>query len=63
MEAVGAFLIGLASGMVGAISTGGGLIYVPALIILGISPVSAIATTRLSALSGGKLVRPLPQTL
>ena len=53
MEFVVAFVIGLASGMVGAISTGGGLISIPGLIFLGLSPVSAIATTRLSAISGG----------
>lgn len=52
MEFIGALLIGLASGMVGAIATGGGLISVPGLIFMGVSPVSAIATTRLSALSG-----------
>jgi uncharacterized membrane protein YfcA len=53
MENIGAFLIGLASGLVGAISTGGGLISIPGLVFLGQSPISAIATTRLSALSGG----------
>ncbi len=53
MEVIGAFLIGLASGLVGAISTGGGLISIPGLIFLGQSPISAIATTRLSAISGG----------
>lgn len=52
MEIIGAFIIGLASGTIGAISTGGGLISVPGVIFLGLSPVSAIATTRLSALSG-----------
>jgi len=53
MEIIGAFLIGIASGLVGAISTGGGLISIPGLIFLGQSPVSAIATARLSASSGG----------
>lgn len=53
MDVVYAFLIGLASGTVGAISTGGGLISVPALIFMGSSPITAIATTRLSALSSG----------
>lgn len=53
MEIVVAFLIGLASGTVGAISTGGGLISIPGLIFLGLSPVSAVATSRLSAVSGG----------
>lgn len=46
------FVVGLVSGTIGAISTGGGLISIPALIFLGLSPTSAIATTRLSALSG-----------
>lgn len=53
MEMLGAFLIGLTAGTVGAISTGGGLISIPGAIFLGLSPVSAIATTRLSAISGG----------
>lgn len=48
-----AFLTGIASGFIGALSTGGGLISIPALIFLGLAPSSAIATTRLSALSGG----------
>ncbi len=46
------FLTGTISGFVGALSTGGGLISIPALIFMGLSPGSAIATTRLSALSG-----------
>lgn len=53
MEIVGAFLIGLLSGSIGAISAGGGLISIPGLIFLGQSPISAIATTRLSAMTGG----------
>lgn len=53
MNYVWVLLIGLASGAVGAISTGGGLISLPGLIFLGLSPVSAIATTRLGALSSG----------
>lgn len=48
-----AFLTGIASGFIGALSTGGGLISIPALIFLGLTPSSAIATTQLSALSGG----------
>jgi uncharacterized membrane protein YfcA len=51
MNILAAFLIGLASGTLGAISAGGGLITIPGLIFLGLSPVSAIATTRLSAVS------------
>jgi uncharacterized protein len=51
MDMLGAFLIGLASGILGAISAGGGLITIPGLIFLGLSPVSAIATTRLSVVS------------
>lgn len=46
------FLTGLASGFIGSLSTGGGLISIPALIFLGLNPVAAIATTRLSALGG-----------
>ncbi len=53
MDILVAFLIGITSGLVGAISTGGGLISIPGLIFIGLSPVSAIATTRLSAISGG----------
>lgn len=53
MEILGAFLIGVVGGMVGAISTGGGLITIPGVIFLGLSPIQAIATTRLSAVSGG----------
>ncbi len=52
MEIIAAFLIGLASGLVGAIATGGGLISLPGVIFLGASPAAAIATTRLSAASG-----------
>lgn len=43
---------GMASGFIGSLSTGGGLISIPALIFLGLNPAAAIATTRLSALSG-----------
>lgn len=53
MEILGAFLIGIVGGMVGAISTGGGLITIPGVIFLGLSPIQAVATTRLSAVTGG----------
>src|SRR3989344_407309 len=45
------FLIGCISGFIGSLSTGGGLVSIPALIFLGLNPAAAIATTRLSALS------------
>lgn len=51
LEMLFGFLIGLCSGFVGAIATGGGLISIPGLILLGLSPVVAIATTRLSSFS------------
>ncbi|MEX0650006.1 MAG: sulfite exporter TauE/SafE family protein [Candidatus Andersenbacteria bacterium] len=47
------FWVGIASGFIGALSTGGGLISIPALIFMGLTPGASIATTRLSALSGG----------
>ncbi len=47
------FLLGLSSGFIGGLSTGGGLISIPGLIFMGLSPGAAIATTRLSALTGG----------
>lgn len=50
---IAAFLVGIASGALNAISTGGGLISVPGLLLMGVSPLAAIATTRLSVLSGG----------
>jgi uncharacterized membrane protein YfcA len=53
MDQVAAFFIGLISATVGAISAGGGLISIPAMIFLGLSPISAIATTRLNLFSGG----------
>jgi len=46
------FLIGFSSGFIGALASGGGLISIPALIFLGLSPSVAIATTRLSAITG-----------
>lgn len=53
MEMVAAFLIGFAASFVGSISTGANLISIPGLIFLGVSPVTAIGTTRLAAISGG----------
>jgi uncharacterized protein len=53
MDQIMAFLIGLIAATLGAIATGGGLISVPGMIFLGLSPASAIATTRLNLLGGG----------
>src|SRR4051812_39948295 len=47
------FGLGLTSGFVGALSSGGGLISIPGLIFMGLSPSAAIATTRLNVLSAG----------
>ncbi|MEK7594114.1 MAG: sulfite exporter TauE/SafE family protein [Patescibacteria group bacterium] len=55
MDQVAAFLLGLTSATVGAIAAGGGLISIPGMIFLGLTPVSAIATTRLNIMSGGIL--------
>lgn len=53
MEMILAFLLGMCSGFIGGFSTGGGLVSIPGLIFLGLPPATAIATTRLSALSSG----------
>ena len=55
MDQIAAFFIGLASATIGAIAAGGGLISIPGMIFLGLSPASAIATTRLNVLGGGLL--------
>ncbi len=47
------FCLGLTSGFVGALSSGGGLISIPGLIFMGLPPSNAIATTRLNVISGG----------
>lgn len=46
-----AFLLGIVSGFIAALSSGGGLLAIPGVIFLGLSPSVAIATTRLDALS------------
>ncbi len=46
-----ALLLGLASGFVGGVATGGGLIAIPGLMLLGLPPSSAIATNNLNAVS------------
>jgi hypothetical protein len=51
MEILAAALLGLASGFISALSTGGGLLTIPGLILLGVPPVAAIATSRLGAVS------------
>lgn len=53
MDLIGAFVIGLSATFLGSISSGANLISVPGLIFLGLSPVSAIATTRMAAVGGG----------
>jgi uncharacterized membrane protein YfcA len=47
-----ALLLGLLSGFIGGIATGGGLIAIPGLMMLGLPPSSAIATNNLNAVSG-----------
>jgi len=51
MEIVLAALLGLVSGFISALSTGGGLVALPGLLLMGVSPVSAIATSRFGAVS------------
>jgi uncharacterized protein len=46
------FLLGLASGFMGAISAGGALVSITGLIFLGLTPAAAIATSRLDAFAG-----------
>lgn len=46
------FIIGLAAGAVGAVSSGGGLLSIPLLMFMGISPIHAIATTRWGSFFG-----------
>ncbi len=53
---LGAFVVGFLAALLGSISTGANLVSVPGLIFLGLSPISAIATTRLSAIGGGLAV-------
>ena len=48
-----AFLIGFLGSFIGSIATGANLINIPGLIFIGVSPITAIATTRLSAITGG----------
>jgi uncharacterized membrane protein YfcA len=44
-------ILGLASGFIGGIATGGGMLAIPSLIFMGLSPVAAIATTSLVGFS------------
>lgn len=46
-----AFLLGLASGFIGGIASGGGLISIPGLMFLGLPPSAAIATNNLNIVS------------
>src|SRR3954467_317615 len=47
-----ALLLGLASGFIGGVATGGGLVSIPGLMFMGLSPTAAIATNNLNAVSG-----------
>ena len=47
------FAIGVAAGILGSISSGGGIITIPYLLFLGYPPVSVIGTTRIGSLFGG----------
>lgn len=53
MELFGVFLIGLVAGVVGSISSGGGIITIPYLLFFGYTPVEVIGTTRIASLCGG----------
>ena len=44
--------MGLASGFIGGIATGGGLVSIPGLMFMGLPPSTAIATNNLNAVSG-----------
>lgn len=46
-----AFLLGIASGFIGGIASGGGLISIPGLMFLGLPPSTAIATNNLNIVS------------
>jgi uncharacterized membrane protein YfcA len=56
MHMVEAFLIGFIGSFIGSIATGANLINIPGLIFIGVSPITAIATTRLSAVTGGAAI-------
>ena len=56
MHALEAFFIGFLGSFIGSIATGANLINIPGLIFIGVSPITAIATTRLAALSGGAAI-------
>ena len=47
-----ALLLGLASGFIGGVATGGGLVSIPGLMFMGLPPAAAIATNNLNAISG-----------
>lgn len=46
-------MVGFIAGLIGAISSGGGLLTIPFLIFLGYSPLSVIGTTRVGSFAGG----------
>src|SRR5581483_3600237 len=47
-----ALSLGLASGFIGGVATGGGLVSIPGLMFMGLSPAAAISTNNLNAVSG-----------
>lgn len=47
-----ALLLGLASGFIGGVATGGGLVAIPGLMFIGLPPAAAIATNTLNSVSG-----------
>jgi uncharacterized membrane protein YfcA len=47
-----ALLLGLASGFIGGVATGGGLVSIPGLMFMGLPPSAAIATNNLNVVSG-----------
>lgn len=53
MDSIIYLCIGIAAGAVGALSSGGGLLSIPLLMFMGVTPVHAIATTRVGSFFGG----------
>jgi len=53
MELVAVFVVGLFAGMLGSVSSGGGIITIPYLLLFGYSPIDVIGTTRVGSLAGG----------
>lgn len=47
------FLVGILGGIVGSVSSGGGIITIPFLLFLGYQPVEVVGTTRIASFFGG----------